>query len=340
MMKRKSMYLITSILICLMVSLTGCAGNNKDSSMSSTSDVAVDYEDKKDVNGGESDIATEDMATETEDGSITQSSTTTNNSGNNVKDSSRKLIRRINLDVETLEYDKFITSINSQITFLEGYIESSQSSGNNYNDEDGLRYCNLVVRIPKNKVDQFVNTVNENSNVVYKEESAEDVTLAYVDVESHKKSLTIEQERLLVLLEKAEKLEDIITLETRLSEVRYEIESYESKLRTYDNLVDYSTVTLAISEVKRITPVVEKEETIWERMTTGLSENLYDLKTGFTNFIIWFVINIPYFVIWAIIIIIIWFVYKVSKRRLGLSNRLHNQVTQKEDNSVEKNKKE
>ena len=54
----------------------------------------------------------------------------------------------------------------------------------------------------------------------------DDVTLRYVDVDSHKKALETEQERLLALLEKAENVEDIITIENRLSDVRYELENY------------------------------------------------------------------------------------------------------------------
>ena len=68
------------------------------------------------------------------------------------------------------------------------------------------------------------------------------MTLQYVDLESHKKALTTEQDRLIELMEQAETVEDIITIEGRLSEVRYQLESMESQLRTYDNKIDYSTV--------------------------------------------------------------------------------------------------
>ena len=66
-------------------------------------------------------------------------------------------------------------------------------------------------------------------------------------------------------MEKAESIEDIITIEQRLSNVRYQIESMEAQLRTYDNKVDYSTVHLDVSEVKELTPV--HEETLWERIS-------------------------------------------------------------------------
>ena len=58
------------------------------------------------------------------------------------------------------------------------------------------------------------------------------------------KELETEQQRLLELLETAESLDDILTIESRLTEVQYELDSKESQLRTYDNQIDYSTVYL------------------------------------------------------------------------------------------------
>jgi len=197
--------------------------------------------------------------------------------GNMLPDSSRKLIRRVYLNVEALDFDSLSASITQQISALGGYIEQSEISGNSYRRE-GRRYSHIVARVPKAKVDEFIGTVGELGNITNKQESVEDVTLQYVDVESRKKSLKIEQERLLALLEKAEKLEDIIQLEQRLSQVRYELENYESQLRTYDNQVDYSTVTLDVNEVERVTPAEEK--TVWSRMTTGFQETVYDIGEG------------------------------------------------------------
>ena len=70
-------------------------------------------------------------------------------------------------------------------------------------------------------------------------------------LQSHKKALLAEQESLLSMMEQAESIEDIIAINEQLTDVRYQIESMESQLRTYDNQVDYSTVNLYIDEVER-----------------------------------------------------------------------------------------
>ena len=71
-------------------------------------------------------------------------------------------------------------------------------------------------------------------------------------------SLNAYKSLILELLEKAGTVEDIITIEGRLSEVRYQLEAYASQLRTFDNQVDYSTVHINISEVERETKVEPK----------------------------------------------------------------------------------
>ena len=97
-------------------------------------------------------------------------------------------------------------------------------------------------------------------------------------------------------------MEDIITIESRLSEVRYQIESMESQLRTFDNQVDYSTVHIYVEEVEHYTP--QPEKSTWERIKSGFSENVYQVTNGIKNFAIEFVIAIPILLVWAVVIIV------------------------------------
>lgn len=247
--------------------------------------------------------------------------------------SNRKLIKRMNLNVETLEFDQLIESLVRKVDLLKGYIESSEMSGNTYLYENNARDAYMVIRIPSKRLDEFVTTVNELGNVTRTQESTEDITLSYVDTESHKEALLVEQERLLVILKDAKKLEDIIRIEERLSQVRYEIGNYESQLRTYDNLVDYSTVTLSISEVQRITPV--QDDTILERMKSGLSDSFYQIKTGSIDFTVWFVTNIPYLLIWAIILGVVGCILRKRYKKSRLQDIMKNAPVEHYNSSVE-----
>lgn len=234
--------------------------------------------------------------------------------------SDRKLIKTVNMTVETKEFDSLLATVERRVEELGGYIESLDTyNGSAYSSYRRSRNANLTLRVPKDKLEEFLSEVAEVGNVVSRSESVEDVTLTYVDLESHKKTLLTEQDRLLELLEQAESIEDIITIESRLSNVQYQIESMESQLRTFDNKVDYSTVYLYIDEVEELTPVEVVEETVWERITGGFMQSLSNVGRGLREFCIWFVVHIPYFILWAVIIAVIILagrpVYKYFKAR-------------------------
>lgn len=226
----------------------------------------------------------------------------------------RKLIKNVNLEVETKEYDAALATLEMQIQELGGYIENMDSyNGSSYSNYRSSRYANLTIRIPQEKLDSFLNAVSDSCNVVRRSDSVEDVTLSYVDMESRRDALKTEHTRLLELLEQAETLEDVLTIEDRLTTVRYQLESMESQLRTMDNQVQYSTVYLNISEVKELTPVEIEEETAWQRISEGFMNSLRSIGHGFAELGIWFLIHIPQLIIWAAVIAVI--VLLVKRRR-------------------------
>ena len=225
----------------------------------------------------------------------------------------RKIIWTVGMDVETLEFDSFLPALEEQITGTGGYIESSSVSGNGINDSHGYRYGSVTARIPTGKLDTFLNTVSGMCNVTHTDKSSNDITLDYVDTETRKASLEIEEERLLALLEQATDLESIIQLESRLSEVRYQLDSYSSTLRNYDSLVDYSTGNISISEVARVS--AQPEKTAGDRIRTGFAESLYSIQNGFTEFGIWLAVNSPFLALWLVFIGVIVLVTLLSVKR-------------------------
>ena len=143
------------------------------------------------------------------------------------------------------------------------------------------------------------------------------------------------------LLENAASIDDIIAIESRLSEVRYQIESMESQLRTYDNLVDYSTVQIYIDEVVELTPV--EEETAGERIVTGFSRSLHNVIDGIKNFFIELIIVIPYLIVWAVVIVILFFVIRAimkasekKTKRLAAERRARMALTPAEQKTAAK----
>lgn len=227
-----------------------------------------------------------------------------------------KLIRTVTMRLQTKEFDALLLYLDDKVAEFGGYIQNSQIYGNSM-ESSGYRSASLTLRIPQSSLDTFVSGVSETATVVRKTENAENVTLQYADTEARLKSLQIEQERFLALLEKADTVESILVLEEHLTELRYEIESYASTLKVYDNRVEYSTVTLDITEVNRVVSV-EQNPTLFTRMKDGFVNTWYEVKDGFANLAVWLVTNVLYLLFWAVVIVVAVVVVKkqITKRKM------------------------
>ena len=256
----------------------------------------------------------------------------------------RKLIRTVSMNVETTEFDALITSIQENVSRLNGYIERSDISGNSITSQgySSNRYGSMTIRIPADSLNDFVTQVEADGNVTYKSENVSDVTLQYSDVESRLKTLRTEQERLWELLAIADTTEAIIALEERLTEVTIEIESSESRLRYLDNSVTYSTVTLSIDEVDTESPT--QPENIFQQIRRGFSQNLSSLLSFLSAAVIGILSGSPTLIFILLMALLIWLLFKKlpvkirreRKKKLHASEDIHAVLQEDEEPDSEK----
>jgi len=240
-------------------------------------------------------------------------SKTTSEDGSTTLPENQKLIRTVYMDAETLDMDPLMAWIESRVSGLGGYFEQksirrsgSRDDGSYYKDAD------LMIRIPAQNLDQFVSQVGENANITSTSESTENVTLTYISTQSRVTALETEQKRLLELLENADNIEDLLTIESRLTDVRWELENYASQLRVLENQVNYSTVYLNIWEVDEPTVVVER--TVWQKIGDGFTRNAGRMWNGLVNFFVWILTVIPYLLPIALIGGVVVLVMKLGKK--------------------------
>ena len=165
-----------------------------------------------------------------------------------------------------------LEKLNKLVSDCGGYYEQSDVDMGSYYS-DGYRYGRYTVRVPKDKYDTFLNSVGEVCHMTSRNESAEDVGLQYYDIESRIRLLEIKQERLMKLLEQATTMEDIITLENALSDIQYQLESNNIQKNRYDSLIDYSTISIRLEQVQRLSgqPL---EQQGFSRERKGLSPHI------------------------------------------------------------------
>ncbi len=239
----------------------------------------------------------------------------------------RKLIKTLHYEVETENLEELVADIDQRVTELGGYIENSNVDGISLNDSQNYgnggyyqrRRASFTIRIPANKVDDFAKAVESGSHVTNHSVEVEDITLRYVDVESRRDALEAEQKTLLSMMDKAETIEEMIQIENALTDVRYELQQIKSQLRVFDNQVQYSTVYINMTEVRKFTQV--EPLSTGERIAKGFKDNLdsvlYDIREGF----IWFVTHIPEIILTIvkllIALVLIRIAYLVLKKIFG-----------------------
>lgn len=245
-------------------------------------------------------IAKEEVSTDTE-----------NSSG---LPENRKLIQTVNMQAETENLDTVLQQIDSRIAELSGYVESSNVQNGSAYSSKRYRKATITVRIPAKDLDAFVDKVDEVSNIVSSRKTVQDVTLSYVATESRMKALETEQARLLELLAKAETMDDLLTVEKRLTEVRTELEEVTSALKVFDNQVDFATIHLNIQEVKEYTEITEPE-TVWQRIGTGFMKSLKGVGNFFKEFFVFIIVSIPYFALIGLVIFVVVYIIRRSRRK-------------------------
>ena len=226
----------------------------------------------------------------------------------------RKFITTVHMDAETEDLDVMLSSLNSKIAQLGGYIETQELYNGSAYSSHRYRRVYMTIRIPAENLNQFTEQVAEEMNVVNSNTTLEDVTLSYVAIESRIAVLETEQARLMELLSQAENMSDLLMIESRLTEVTAELEQVTSQLRVMANKVNYSTVSLNLQEVKEYTEVTEPE-TFGQRVAKGFVDNIKDLWKGIVEFVIFLLTALPYFVVIGAFVAVVLILAKRIRRK-------------------------
>lgn len=158
-------------------------------------------------------------------------------------------------------------------------------------------------------------SAGELCNVVSRSTDVADVTESYADTEARLKTLRLQEERLLEILSKATELGDVLELESRLSDVRYQIESYEATLRNYDSRVSYSTLHITLQEVVEYSIINDPPQTLGQRLSDGFKDSMRLVKNSAENALVWLVTYLPLVLLWAVILaVVVWLVLRLVRR--------------------------
>lgn len=226
-----------------------------------------------------------------------------------------KIVKTANLTAQTTDYDESVKYVRQAVSECGGYIETSEVSGKSVSNRGnyGYRSATYTLRIPAEKLDDFLSLAEEAFNVTSLSTTDTDITVQYYDAASRLEVLKTERDALETMLESSKNVDQMLQIEKRLYQVIQEIESYQSQIRIYDSKASYSTVNLSLSEVSDLTPAAAPG--FGERVKNAFS----DMWSGFTGFCkdaaIWLIYAMPVLIVLAAVAVCIVTIVNRNRRK-------------------------
>lgn len=230
--------------VMMAVMLAGCGAKNGHVAMYESGGAGADsayqskpaaaYESKNDIADNESYQETSELTAE---------------------QTSEKLVYTGSLTIQTLEYENSVRALKDLIRAKNGIIASEEEYDNDrywYSslESNGTRHLHLTVRIPTASFEAFLNEMEGSGKVISRSTNVVNITRQYNDVSVQIEALQKQEKRLLEMMDKAETIEDMIAVESRLTDVQTQLNSFLTQRSSMDRDVEYSTVTISLDEVK------------------------------------------------------------------------------------------
>ncbi len=211
------------------------------------------------------------------------------------KDVSRKLIKKVSITLVIKDYTSWKRKL-MQFVEIGGASVSTSSLDVSLND---YKSGTIIIRVPKEQLDGLLDQIKTLGKLISENIRSDDITGKYIDLKAGINNKKLTETRFREILKgKAPKILDILAVEKELGRIREEIDRMTRRLNRYDQLVDFSTITLYFreSEEKRV-----EGESFWSRLgeniVWALKQGLEGLLSVINGMIIFLIAGIPAWIV-------------------------------------------
>ena len=380
MIDRLKVIILSLAVAACTITLCGCTGSE-----SSYSDYDNSYRDYDNMNG----IASVDGVTSAgesnqyNDNNIGMSSSSSVSNTDNKSDEStenkeqnnvvqeveinpEKLVYTANIDIEVLNFDEAVEKLDDTVSEFGGIIQDkvfyddtpwedyygqAEYALNESYKSSGYKRLNITIRIPTSRFDEFISLVGNVGHITNSESYVTNITQEYYSnkayLESYQNQLNILQD----MYDKASSIQEMVTVQDRITEVQAEINRLTTRITSMDRDVAYSTITIYLSEVTQYSSSVKEydELTFGEKVSKRFISSWNTLLNNLEN-ILYFLIDIMWLVIFIAIVTVIVIYIRITRRKklilkgvIDEYGRLiypHKKVSESNGNEHKENEKE
>lgn len=235
------------------------------------------------------------------------------------KKQAQKLIYRAFLGVKTESYKDFNRLLRAKLKEYEGYVETSDQQVDTVTRRGQVQELingTYTLRVPTEKYEDFLKFVQGEAELKYKNESVQNVTAEYRDIEESVKNLEIKEESLRGFLKDAKNVEESMLIFSHLTDTRAEIDHLESRLKNLDKLVSYSTIEINVEEKEKEVDIEPIDEKLGDRIAKKFTESINELTAMAENFTVALVGNSPVYLLSLAAILIVGLILVVVIKKI------------------------
>jgi len=205
----------------------------------------------------------------------------------------QKVIKTAYLDIQVDSVPEKITQIQLLAEQRQGFVQSSNVN----EDKIGQKSGYITIKVPSDSFQSALSAIRSLALKVNSETtSGQDVTQQYVDLETNLTHLKAVEQRYLELLNQAKTVDEILKVQELLNNTQAQIQSLEGQLKYLANQVNYSTISVTMSEQERVEVPAEKFD--WrEEIRQGMITFVKVLQNFFSFLVVAFFVLlglIPY----------------------------------------------
>lgn len=160
----------------------------------------------------------------------------------------RKVVSTASMVVEVSDVTKAVTEVRTTAQNLGGFVENLSSSG----DAQRQR-ATVTVRVPQDRFFAAMDHISALGIVLSQNIGSQDVTEQFIDLKARLQSAQRQEQSLLTLLQRAQTVTEILTIERELTRIRAEIERLQGQLNFLERRVDLATITVTLAPPEETT---------------------------------------------------------------------------------------
>ncbi len=222
----------------------------------------------------------------------------------------RMIIRTATLQLTVKDVGASLDQVRSLADANAGYVSGSDSRV-----ENDYTVATITMQVPARQFDAVMSKLRAIGIKVTQENvTSSDVTEEYTDLQSQLRNLQATEARMLALQQKADKLEDILTLDRELRQVQGDIEKIQGRTNFLSKRSEMSTITISLYPEIAAPPPVKAAAEGWN--PGEIAAQAWNSSLQLLSGVVGAAITVAVFMWWAVplLLLALWLAVRPGRR--------------------------